>query len=171
VFDRSAALTSFHLHRRWTRFVKYLPDFAPAMTTSGFIRLIIMVVVLMVSGVVLTSLTLWNETLDEYGFDPATDWASIHSNISHIQIVPAAVMGPVLYKWTIAFEWVPPIASLVVFLLFSSTKDVLIEYYAGWSWFSRVVLRRQVDEPKPSVPEMYVLLKLVSLSFSHLFIS
>jgi hypothetical protein len=152
----STGLTFFHLHRHWSRFLKYLRDFDPAVTTGGFIRLLVMVIIQMTAGLVFTSLLLHYQV--SVGFGTYRGWADIHYNFSRISLVPTAFMTKEDYFWTMFSWWLPVVAALTVFVIYSFTNEVTKDYKAGFTWLLEVVLRRptQTDKPKPVLNKMYV---------------
>jgi pheromone a factor receptor len=156
ISEMSTGLTFFHLHRQWSRFLKYLRDFDPAVTTGGFIRLLVMVIVQMTAGLVFTSLLLYRQV--GFGYYTYRGWADIHSNFSRIDLVPTAFLTKENYFWLIFSWWMPVVAALTVFVIYSFTKEVTQDYKAGFTWLLEVVLRRpaQTDNPKPVLSKMYV---------------
>jgi hypothetical protein len=152
VSEESVGLTLLHLHRRWTRFVKYLAGFVPALSTGAFVRLVIMVIIQMIGGVAFTSMLLWRALTDP-GFHKHDNWANIHSYFSTINSVPTAIIPVGYYRWLTIFWWLTPISAFLVFALFSFAMEVMAEYVVVWSWLSHAILRRQIGEGKPSIPK------------------
>jgi hypothetical protein len=152
--ETSAVLTSFHLFRRWSRFVRYLADFNPALRTSGFIRLVIIVVIMMTTGVLFTSLIL--RLYVSPGVLPYRGWAYLHDNFPNIRQVMSSEIPPRIGHWRYFIWWMVPISGFCVFICFSFTEEVGKDYIMAFSWFCRSVLRRQIEEPKPRLPRLYV---------------
>jgi hypothetical protein len=152
----STGLTFFHLHRHWSRFLKYLRDFDPAVTTGGFIRLLVMVIIQMTAGLVFTSLLVHYQV--SRGFETYRGWADIHLHFSRIALVPTAFMTKEEYFWTMFSWWLPITAALIVFVFYSFTTEVTKDYKAGFTWLLEVVLRRptHTDKPRPVLNKMYV---------------
>jgi hypothetical protein len=134
--------------------VKYLADFNPALTTGAFVRLVILVVVMMSTGLVFTSLILWFYVNEGVSIPPG--WKIYHAHFSDIQSLPNSELSKQLVQENIFMWWMPPASGVFFFCFFSFTEDVRKDYRTVISWFCRVILRRQIEEPKRSLLGLYV---------------
>jgi pheromone a factor receptor len=156
VSEVSSGLTFFHLYRQWTRFLRYLKDFAPAVTTSDFIRLLVMALAEMTLALSFNSILLWREL--KQGYYTYHGWADIHSNFSRIRLVPTFILTEEVHFWFIFGRWMPTVSSLIVFAIFSFTEDVVKDYRDDFTWLLRVVLPgvSRSEKPKTLPNTLYV---------------
>ncbi|KAF7795118.1 hypothetical protein EIP86_006265 [Pleurotus ostreatoroseus] len=134
------ALNDF-LRRRAT-FAKHLES-RSSLTTSHYLRLMLMALVEMVVGVASTSTTLWTATLD---IRPWTGWADVHWEFARVGQYLTLELPPLVQRYYYALWWLVPISSYVFFLFFAFGKDAVREYGACVKWLKRHLFRVRVQE-------------------------
>ncbi|KAL6308810.1 fungal pheromone STE3G-protein-coupled receptor [Sparassis latifolia] len=130
-----AALAFHYFLRRRITFAKYLES--SGLTTSRYLRLMLMSVVLMVMGVVSTSFTLWYSSLS---LRPWTGWASVHSDFSRIAQFPLVLVSVDVRRYYYVIWMIIPVSSFIFFLFFAFGRDAMLEYRAFVAWIRRSVL-------------------------------
>ncbi|TFY82430.1 hypothetical protein EWM64_g1589 [Hericium alpestre] len=136
----TAAFT--HFMRRRVDFARHLEN-RSALTTTRYMRLIIMSAVQMVWGVAITSYALWFATLT---YRPYTNWADVHFDFSRIDQYVVLLTPPELLTNLEVLWWAVPVSTWIFILFFAFGHDAMAEYRACVLWFRRRVLRQQVVE-------------------------
>ena len=131
--------------RRRATFAKHLES-TSSLTTSHYLRLMLMAIMEMIMGVAATSFTLWTATLD---IRPWTGWADVHWNFSRVDQYLAFELSPFVARYYYALWWLPPASSFIFFAFFAFGKDAMREYGAFFSWFRVRLFRLRIQESRP----------------------
>ncbi|KAA1466860.1 fungal pheromone STE3G-protein-coupled receptor [Dentipellis sp. KUC8613] len=131
-----------HFMRRRIDFARHLEN-RSALTTTRYMRLIIMSVVEMFLGIGITSYALWFATLS---YRPYTSWSDVHFNFSRIDLYSVLFTPQIFLTNLEVLWWTVPISTWVFVLFFAFGHDAMVEYRACITWFRRRILRQQVTE-------------------------
>ncbi|KAJ3559561.1 hypothetical protein NM688_g268 [Phlebia brevispora] len=142
-----AAMALIDFLRRRATFAKHLES-RSSLSTSHYLRLMLMAIIEMVIGVASTSTTLWTATLD---IRPWTGWADVHWDFSRIGQYLTLEMPPLEQRYFYALWWLVPISSYIFFLFFAFGKDAVREYKACLAWFRLHLFRLRVQETHKSL--------------------
>jgi Pheromone A receptor len=138
VFCLALALRHFMLRR--ISFAAHLQTSNSALTTSRYLRLMLMSAMQMVWSVTVTSYTLWFTTIS-IPMRPWTNWADVHSDWLRIDTY-ATVFTPQIVITTYYILWWTIPASTIIFVgFFAFGRDAVGEYKRCFVWFRTRVLR------------------------------
>ena len=133
--------------RRRATFTKHLES-RSSLTTSHYLRLMLLAVVEMVLGVASTSTALWTATLD---IRPWTGWADVHWGFSRIDQYSTSMLAPFVQRYYYVLWWFVPISSYIFFLFFAFGREAMREYGSCLSWVRIRLFRLRVQETHKSL--------------------
>ena len=137
-----AVIALYDIVRRRATFARHLES-CSGLSTSHYIRLMLMAVIETLFAVASTSVTLWTATLN---LRPWTSWADVHWGFSRIDQYLTRFMPRVMVRYYYALWWLVPVSSYVFFLFFAFGRDAMREYGACSSWIRRRVFRMRPRE-------------------------
>jgi Pheromone A receptor len=142
------ALAVRHFILRRISFAAHLENSKSALTTSRYLRLMLMSAVQMVWSVTITSYTLWFTTIS-IPMRPWTNWADVHSDWLRIDtfatlFTPQKVITTYYILW-----WTVPASTIIFVAFFAFSRSVLEDYQRYFMWFRTRVLRMDASN-KPT---------------------
>lgn len=146
--DRHVILNTFavglafrHFMLRRISFAAHLTASQSALTTSRYLRLMLMASLQMVWSLTLTAYSLWFNIMAG-PLRPWTSWNDVHSDFSRIDTYATVFTPlPILIGYYVLW-WMVPISTLIFVVFFAFGKDAVEEYKRGFLWFRSRVLRR-----------------------------
>lgn len=138
------ACASFvHFMRRRFTFARHLDTSRNGLTTSRYLRLMLMAVVEMIWNIAVTSYTLWFSTVD---MRPWTNWDDVHSNFSRIDLYATAFTPQIVLTNFYLIWWIVPTSTFIFVAFFAFGKDAVNEYTACIVWIRRKVLKQRIEQ-------------------------
>ena len=132
--------------RRRATFAKHLES-RSSLSTSHYLRLMLLAVIQMILATAATATSLWTATLD---IRPWTGWADVHWNFSRIDQYRTSELAPFVQRYYCALWWLVPASSLVFFAFFAFGRDAVQEYGACVAWVRVHLFKLRVqDAHKP----------------------
>nr|P78741.2 RecName: Full=Pheromone B beta 1 receptor [Schizophyllum commune]AAB41858.2 B beta 1 pheromone receptor [Schizophyllum commune] len=122
-----ASLAIRHFMHRRLSFAMHLQARSSALTTSRYLRLILMAIVQLVWLVVTTAYTLWFSSMT-LNLRPWTTWADVHSNFGRIQTWPAIITPAVILRGACTLWWMVPASTWIFVAFFAFGNDAVEEY-------------------------------------------
>ncbi|KAJ7643058.1 GPCR fungal pheromone mating factor, partial [Mycena polygramma] len=141
-----AGLALRHFIQRRITFAAHLDANHSALTTSRYLRLMLMSTLQMFWSIGLTIFTLWFTTIS-IPIRPWTTWADVHSNFSRVDQYPTLFTPEIILSGYYALWWTVPASTFIFVAFFAFGAEALAEYKKGFLWVRRVVFRR----PPPSI--------------------
>jgi len=141
--DVRLALAFRHFILRRITFAAHLAGSNSALTTSRYLRLMLMSALQMIWSITVTSYTLWY-TIFAVPLRPWTSWSDVHSNFSRIDLYPAAFTPPMIVSSEYALWWMVPASTFIFVAFFAFGRDAIVEYKKCFMWFRTRVLRQTV---------------------------
>ncbi|KAI0060058.1 fungal pheromone STE3G-protein-coupled receptor [Artomyces pyxidatus] len=141
-----AACAFMHFMRRRANFAHHLEG-RSSLTTTRYMRLILMSIFEMAWGLAITCFALWFATLS---YRPWTNWADVHSDWNRIDLYSIVFMPSFLLRDYIIVWWAVPISTWIFVLFFAFGHDAMEGYRAVGLWFQKHVLRRNVGKAGPT---------------------
>ncbi|KAJ7088261.1 pheromone A receptor-domain-containing protein [Mycena epipterygia] len=135
-------LVLFFFFRRRLAFTRMLTNANSALTTSRYIRLMSMTVVLGTWNAIIIGIGIWATYGD--GLRPWTSWSDVHFNFSRIQPYPLFEIPRGILAWTYFLWAAVPISSLLFFSFFAFGEDATKEYGHLITWIRRNILRQRI---------------------------
>ncbi|VDB95388.1 unnamed protein product [Peniophora sp. CBMAI 1063] len=135
-----------HFMRRRISFAHHLQH-RSALTTTKYMRLIMMSVVLMTWTVAVTAFTLYYNVPS---IRPWTNWADVHSDFGRVDQYPLAFLPETTIRGQIVLWWFVPISAWIFIAFFAFGQEAMDQYRAVGSWVAQTVLRRKVQVAKLS---------------------
>ncbi|KAJ7732230.1 pheromone receptor Rcb2 B43 [Mycena maculata] len=136
-----AGLALRHFMLRRITFAAHLDASHSALTTSRYLRLMLMSVIQMVWSLSITSYILWF-TLMAVPLRPWTGWADVHSNFSRVDTYPILfVPQEVLTSYYVSW-WILPASTFIFVAFFAFGREAVDEYKQVFRSFRRHVLRQ-----------------------------
>ncbi|KDQ23635.1 B mating type pheromone receptor [Pleurotus ostreatus PC15] len=145
-----AALALHHFIRRRITFAAHLQNSNSALTPNRYLRLIAMSITEMLYGSALTSLNLYNNTLN--GLRTYKSWEDVHFGFGRIDTYAKILYPQKFYKLMLLFWWTMPITAVIFFVFFGFGEEAKKEYGKLWAWTRRNVLRRKDSEKAKMIP-------------------
>ncbi|KAF4590489.1 hypothetical protein EYR38_009790 [Pleurotus pulmonarius] len=145
-----AALALHHFIRRRITFAAHLQNSNSALTPNRYLRLIAMSITEMLYGSALTSLNLYNNTLN--GLRPYKSWEDVHFGFGRIDTYAKILYPQKFYKLMLLFWWTMPITAVIFFVFFGFGEEAKKEYGKLWVWIRKNVLRRKDSEKAKMIP-------------------
>ncbi|KAJ7201248.1 Rcb2.42 [Mycena rebaudengoi] len=134
------ALRQFMLRR--ISFAAHLDASRSALTTSRYLRLMLMALLEMVWSIAVTSYTLWFTTIS-IPIRPYISWADVHSNFSRIDTYPTLFLPDLVIRAYYFLWWLVPVSTLAFVAMFAFGRDAVEEYKKCFSFVANAVLRRK----------------------------
>ncbi|KAJ7278692.1 GPCR fungal pheromone mating factor [Mycena rebaudengoi] len=144
-----AGLALRHFVQRRITFAAHLDATHSALTTSRYLRLMLMSILQMIWSISLTIFTLWFTTVS-IPIRPWTTWADVHSNFSRVDQYPYLFTPQVILAGYYALWWTIPASTFIFVAFFAFGHDALAEYAKCFLWFRRTVLRQNVGSASAS---------------------
>ncbi|KAJ7832448.1 pheromone receptor Rcb2 B43 [Mycena leptocephala] len=144
-----ASLALRHFIQRRITFAAHLDANHSALTTSRYLRLMLMSVLQMIWSISLTIFTLWFTTTS-LPLRPWTTWADVHSNFSRVDQYPTLFTPQIILSSYYALWWTVPASTFIFVAFFAFGHEAMVEYKKGFTWFRRTVLRQNVGAPSAS---------------------
>ncbi|KAJ7164083.1 GPCR fungal pheromone mating factor [Mycena filopes] len=116
-----------HFIKRRISFAAHLDASHSALTTSRYLRLMLMSMLEMVWSIAVTSYTLWFNFLSS-PVRPYTSWADVHSNFSRIDVYPTAFLPPLVIRAYYFLWWLIPISTFAFVTMFAFGRDAVEDY-------------------------------------------
>ncbi|KAG6839253.1 Pheromone B beta 1 receptor [Blastosporella zonata] len=132
-----------HFFVRRLTFAAHLASHS-ALTTSRYLRLMLMAVLQMVWGITVTAYAMWFTVLG-VPIRPWTSWAFVHSDFSRIDQYPAVLTPDIVRRSYCVLWWMVPISTWIFVAFFAFGKDAMEEYKKCIVWFRTRVLRQTVS--------------------------
>lgn len=146
-----------HFLRRRVSFATHLES-RSGLTSTRYLRLMLLAVVEMILTVASTSVALWSATLV---LRPWTNWADVHWHFSRIAVFPKAILPQQTLIYYYALWWFIPLSAFLFFAFFSFGEDAMREYGACFRWIRTHVFRQRLRETPikavKSLPSRFVL--------------
>nr|AAR99618.1 mating pheromone receptor Balpha8 [Schizophyllum commune] len=142
-----ASLAIRHFIRRRLSFSMHLSACHSALTTSRYLRLILMAIVQLVWLVVTTAYTLWFSSMT-LPVRPWTNWADVHSNFSRIQTWPTILTPASALRGACTLWWMVPASTWIFVAFFAFGNDAVEEY--------KRCLNLVLDGARRIVPEKFL---------------
>jgi len=140
------ALYNFTTYRR--SFTAYFQSSDSALTTTRYLRLVAISLILMCWGPTFLPLRIYVDA--KSGLNPWISWAHVHYNISRVDFVPAAKMSSSELSMWMALWAAIPSASFIFFLCYSFSEESQKGYHKMWLAFRHHVIRRDVEQAQAS---------------------
>lgn len=120
-------------------FAAHLSTAQSALTTSRYLRLMLMASLLMIWSLIITAYSLWFNFM-AVPLRPWTTWADVHSDFVRIDTYATVFTPlPILTGYYILW-WMIPISTLIFVAFFAFGKDAVEEYTKCFLWFRSRVL-------------------------------
>ncbi|KAJ7475474.1 pheromone receptor Rcb2 B43 [Mycena galericulata] len=127
------------IHRRIS-FAAHLDASRSALTTSRYLRLMLMSILEMIWSIAVTIYTLWFTTVS-IPIRPYTSWADVHSNFSRVDTYPTLFMPELVVTAYYFLWWLVPISTFAFVAMFAFGRDALDEYKRCFRAVRDAVLR------------------------------
>ncbi|KAJ7182461.1 pheromone A receptor-domain-containing protein [Mycena crocata] len=114
------------IHRRIS-FAAHLDASHSALTTSRYLRLMLMAILEMIWSITVTSYTLWFTTVS-IPLRPYISWADVHSNFSRIDTYPTLFMPGIVVRAYYFLWWLVPVSTFAFVAMFAFGRDAVEEY-------------------------------------------
>lgn len=137
-----AGLALRHFMLRRISFAAHLDASHSALTTSRYLRLMLMSVIQMVWSLSITTYVLWF-TLMAVPLRPWTGWADVHSDFSRVDTYPILFIPQVVLTSYYASWWVLPASTFIFVAFFAFGREAVEDYKNGFRWLCRTVLRQK----------------------------
>ncbi|KAJ7813352.1 pheromone receptor [Mycena olivaceomarginata] len=128
-----AGLALRHFMLRRISFAAHLDASHSALTTSRYLRLMLMSVIQMVWSLAMTTYNLWF-TLRA--------WAAVHLGFARVAQFPTLLIPTEVANTYYAAWWVLPASTFIFVAFFGFGREAVEDYKAGLRWVRRVVFRR-----------------------------
>ncbi|TFK65314.1 fungal pheromone STE3G-protein-coupled receptor [Pluteus cervinus] len=158
-----AGLALRHFIIRRLSFSLHLDASRSALTTSRYVRLVLMSVLQMFWSISLTSYAMWF-TIMATPIRPWTNWADVHSNFSRVDTYPARFTPPRVATCFYVLWWTIPASTILFVGFFAFGRDAVDEYKQCFVWFRRNILRQSVSDEKPNKFGTLPTIRLVDIS-------
>lgn len=122
-------------------FAAHLSSTQSALTTSRYLRLMLMAALQMVWSLTITAYTLWF-TVMAVPIRPWTTWADVHSDFSRIDQYPVIFTPQIILTGYYIMWWMVPISTLIFVTFFAFGRDAMDEYKKCFLWFRTRILRQ-----------------------------
>ncbi|KAF9468421.1 GPCR fungal pheromone mating factor [Collybia nuda] len=139
-----AALALRHFMQRRVSFAAHLTTTHSALTTSRYLRLMLMSVLQMVWSLAITSYALWFTTIS-IPIRPWTTWDDVHSDFLRVDTFLTIFTLPKIITSFYILWWTVPASTFIFVAFFAFGRDALDEYKKCFMWFRTTVLRQTVD--------------------------
>jgi pheromone a factor receptor len=126
VSDTSIGIALYHFVQMRVVFSSVLQASNSPMSTNRYMRLIAMSATLMLWGTILTSFTLWANTVG--GLRPWISWENVHSNWNRSDAYTWMSMSPQSRTLMLLSWWAMPMSSVILFIFLGFGEDALREY-------------------------------------------
>ncbi|KAJ7034227.1 GPCR fungal pheromone mating factor [Mycena alexandri] len=137
-----AGLALRHFMVRRITFAAHLDATHSALTTSRYLRLMLVSVFEMIWSLAITIYILWF-TVMAVPLRPWTTWADVHSNFSRVDQYPVAfVPQPVLMSFYVSWLFVP-LSTLLFVAFFAFGREALDEYTQCVRWVRQRIFRQK----------------------------
>ncbi|KAF8145111.1 GPCR fungal pheromone mating factor, partial [Mycena galopus ATCC 62051] len=135
-----AGLALRHFVRRRITFAAHLDANHSALTTSRYMRLMLMSILQMIWSISLTIFTLWSTSVS-IPLRPWTTWADVHSNFSRVDQYATLFTPQVVINTRIGLWWMVPTSTFAFVVFFAFGNDAMTEYRKAFLWVRSTVLR------------------------------
>jgi pheromone a factor receptor len=120
-------------------FAKHLSNSNAALSTTVYLRLLMVVIVQMTSGILVTGASI--VLTGKSGLNPWISWENTHLDFWRIRQFPEVIIDIQGKSQLEAFFWVIPVAAVVFSAFFSFNDEVTKEYRGVVTSFRKVILR------------------------------
>jgi hypothetical protein len=139
----SLALALRHFMHRRVTFAAHLNTSNSALTTSRYLRLMLMSALQMVWSLAITCYALWFTTIS-IPIRPWTAWDDVHSDFLRVDTFLTLLTPPEVVTSFYILWWTVPISTFLFVAFFAFGRDAVAEYRRCFLWFRIRVLRRTV---------------------------
>ncbi|KAJ6484205.1 pheromone receptor [Mycena sanguinolenta] len=146
-----AGLALRHFIRRRITFAAHLNAGHSALTTSRYLRLMLMSVLQMVWSISVTIFTLWSTSVS-IPIRPWTTWADVHSNFSRVDRFATLFTPQIIINTRIGLWWTVPGSTFAFVAFFAFGNDAMTEYKKGFRWIRHNVFRLPLARQSNSKP-------------------
>ncbi|KAJ7881509.1 pheromone receptor Rcb2 B43 [Mycena olivaceomarginata] len=122
-----AGLALRHFIQRRITFAAHLDASQSALTTSRYLRLMLMSILQMLWSISLTIFTLWSTSVS-IPIRPWTTWADVHSNFSRVDQYPSLFTPQIVLSTRYALWWTVPASTFAFVAFFAFGNDAMTEY-------------------------------------------
>ncbi|KAJ7323222.1 GPCR fungal pheromone mating factor [Mycena albidolilacea] len=144
-----AGLALRHFIQRRITFAAHLDSNHSALTTSRYLRLMLMSILQMIWSLGLTIFTLWFTTVS-IPIRPWTTWADVHSNFSRVDQFPTLFTPQIIITSRIALWWTVPASTFLFVAFFAFGNEAIVEYKKALLWIRCTVFRLPPSLPSSS---------------------
>ncbi|KAJ7440953.1 pheromone receptor Rcb2 B43 [Mycena latifolia] len=137
------ALRHFILRR--ISFAAHLDASHSALTTSRYLRLMLMAILEMVWSLCVTSYTLWFTTISS-PIRPYTSWADVHSNFSRVDTYPTLFIPAIVARAYYFLWWLIPVSTFAFVAMFAFGRDAMEEYRKCFVFIRNTVFRKSTSD-------------------------
>jgi len=137
-----------HFIQRRISFAAHLDASRSALTTSRYLRLMLMALLEMVWSIAVTTYTLWFTTVS-IPIRPYTSWADVHSNFSRIDQYPSLFIPGLVARAYYFLWWLVPISTFAFVAMFAFGRDAVEEYTKAFRFVRNAIFPRK-SEPTSS---------------------
>lgn len=136
----TSAITLRHFMVRRVTFAAHINSHS-GLSTSHYVRLMLMAIILMFWNVVITSYGLWFTSLS-IPIRPWTTWEDVHYNFSRVDQFPEALIPKSLYRAFYIYWWSVPLSTFMFVGFFAFGKEATGHYKKLLGWIINKVLPR-----------------------------
>ncbi|KAF7326986.1 STE3-domain-containing protein [Mycena sanguinolenta] len=129
-----------HFIVRRMSFAAHLDASHSALTTSRYLRLMLMAMLEMIWSLAVTTYTLWFTTIG-IPLRPYSSWAEVHSNFSRIDTYPTIFIPDIVLRTYYFLWWLVPISTIAFVAMFAFGRDAMEEYKKCFLLIRRVIFR------------------------------
>ncbi|KAK7030194.1 pheromone B beta 1 receptor [Favolaschia claudopus] len=141
-----AGLALRHFIKRRISFAAHLDANHSALTTSRYLRLMLMSILQMIWSLGITIATLWFTVLS-IPIRPYTSWADVHSNFSRIDQFPNLFTPEIILSFRYALWWTIPASTFIFVAFFAFGNEAMAEYKKAFGWVRKTVFRFRPSSP------------------------
>ncbi|KAK6995734.1 STE3-domain-containing protein [Favolaschia claudopus] len=140
-----AGLALRHFMLRRISFAAHLDASHLALTTSRYLRLMLMSVLQMIWSISITAYVLWF-TLSTSRVHPYISWANVHADFSRIDQYPSLFIPQLIQNTFYASWWVIPASTFIFVAFFAFGREAVDEYRHAFRWVGRKVFRQKSND-------------------------
>lgn len=123
-------------------FTAHLNASRSSLTTSRYLRLMLMAALQMVWSLTTTAYALWF-TVIAVPLRPWTTWADVHSNFLRIDQFPSILTPPTILTGYYVLWWIVPTSTFIYVAFFAFGREAVDEYKKCFVWFRTHILRQK----------------------------
>ncbi|KAK6987709.1 STE3-domain-containing protein [Favolaschia claudopus] len=137
-----AGLALRHFMVRRISFAAHLDASHSALTTSRYLRLMLMSMTQMIWSLSVTTYNLWFTFMNTH-LRPWTSWSDVHADFLRVDQFPTLFLSPLVQRAYYAVWWAIPASTFIFVLFFAFGREALDDYKHAFGWILRVIFRRK----------------------------